>query len=57
MLNNSYICAVDIGSNKIAASLAQIRKNRIENIFFDTIVSSGVKEGVIVDSSIQTFHF
>ena len=50
MLNNSYICAVDIGSNKIAASLAQIRKNRIENIFFDTVVSSGVKEGVIVDA-------
>lgn len=50
MLNNSYICAVDIGSNKIAASLAQVRKNRIENIFFDTIVSSGVKEGVIIDA-------
>jgi len=50
MLNNSYICAIDIGSNKIAASLAQIRKNRIENIYFDTIVSSGVKEGVIVDA-------
>ncbi|MDD5561197.1 MAG: cell division protein FtsA [Candidatus Omnitrophica bacterium] len=50
MLNNNYICAVDIGSNKIAASLAQIRKNRIENIFFDTILSGGVKEGVIVDA-------
>jgi len=50
MLNNSYICAIDIGSNKIAASLAQVRKNRIENIFFDTITSSGVKEGVIIDA-------
>jgi len=50
MLNNSYICAVDIGSNKIAASLAQVRKNRIENIFFDTIVSGGVREGVIIDA-------
>jgi len=50
MLNNSYICAVDIGSNKIAASLAQIKKNRIENIFFETAISSGVKEGVIVDA-------
>ena len=49
MLNNSYICAVDIGSNKIAAGLAQVRKNHIENIFFDTIVSGGVKDGVIVD--------
>ncbi|MFA7293853.1 MAG: cell division protein FtsA [Candidatus Omnitrophota bacterium] len=50
MLNNSYICAVDIGSNKIAASLAQIKKGRIEHIYFDTIVSGGVKEGVIVDA-------
>ncbi|MDD5281176.1 MAG: cell division protein FtsA [Candidatus Omnitrophica bacterium] len=50
MLNNSYICAVDIGSNKIAAGLAQVRKNHIENIFFDTIVSGGVKDGVIVDA-------
>ncbi|MBU0547487.1 MAG: cell division protein FtsA [Candidatus Omnitrophica bacterium] len=50
MLNNSYICAVDIGSNKIAASLAQVRKNHIENIFFDTVVSGGVKEGVIIDA-------
>jgi len=50
MLNSSYICAVDIGSNKIAASLAQVRKNHIENIFFDTIVSNGVREGVIVDA-------
>ena len=50
MLNNSYICVVDIGSNKIAASLAQIKKWRIEHIYFDTVVSSGVKEGVIVDA-------
>jgi len=50
MLNNSYICVIDIGSNKIAASLAQVRKNRIENIFFDTIVSGGIKEGVIIDA-------
>ena len=50
MLNNSYICAIDVGSNKIAASLAQVRKNRIENIFFDNITSCGVKEGVIIDA-------
>jgi len=50
MLNNSYICAVDIGSNKIAASLVQVKKGRVENIFFDTVVSGGVKEGVIVDA-------
>jgi cell division protein FtsA len=50
MLSNSYICAIDIGSNKIAASLAQVRRNNIENIFFETIPSAGVKQGVIVDA-------
>jgi cell division protein FtsA len=50
MLNNTYICAIDVGSNKIAASLAQVRKNRIENIFFDAIASRGVKEGLIIDA-------
>ncbi|MDD5120646.1 MAG: cell division protein FtsA [Candidatus Omnitrophica bacterium] len=51
MLNNNYICAIDIGSNKISACLALIRKNKIENIFFETIVSRGIKEGVIVDAT------
>ncbi|MDD3345213.1 MAG: cell division protein FtsA, partial [Candidatus Omnitrophica bacterium] len=46
----NYICAVDIGSNKTAACLAQVKKNRIENIFFDSVASSGVKQGVIVDA-------
>lgn len=50
MLNN-YICAIDIGSNKISASLAEIKKNHIEGIFFDYLPSSGVKEGVIVDAT------
>ncbi|MDP2927387.1 MAG: cell division FtsA domain-containing protein [Candidatus Omnitrophota bacterium] len=51
MLNNSYICAIDIGSNKISAALALIRKNKISNIFFDCFSSRGVKEGVIVDAT------
>ena len=51
MLNNSYICAIDIGSNKISAALALIRKNKINSIFFDCFVSRGVKEGVIVDAT------
>jgi len=50
MLSNNYLCAVDIGSNKIAASLAQVRRNRIENIYFDTAVSSGIKGGAIVEA-------
>ncbi|MBU4251434.1 MAG: cell division protein FtsA [Candidatus Omnitrophica bacterium] len=51
MLNNSYICAIDIGSNKISAALALLRKNKISNIYFDCFPSRGVKEGVIVDAT------
>jgi len=51
MLNNSYLCAIDIGSNKISAALAVIKKNKISNIFFDCFVSRGVKEGIIVDAT------
>ena len=51
MLNNNYICAIDIGSNKISVALAGIRKNKISNIFFDSLPSRGVKEGVIVDAT------
>lgn len=51
MLNSNYVCAIDIGSNKIAASLALVKKNHIENIFFDVIPSRGIKEGVIVDAT------
>lgn len=51
MLNNSYICAIDIGSNKISAVLVLIKKNKISDIFLDTCVSRGVKEGIIVDAT------
>jgi cell division protein FtsA len=51
MLNlNSYICALDIGSNKIAAALAQFKRKRLSNIFFDSVPSKGVRQGIIVDS-------
>lgn len=50
MLRHNYICAIDIGSSKIAASLAVIKKKRIENIFFETLPVKGVRRGVIVDS-------
>lgn len=49
MLNN-YICALDIGSSKISAVIAEIKKKRISNIFFETMQSKGIKQGVIVDS-------
>ncbi|MDD5108075.1 MAG: cell division protein FtsA [Candidatus Omnitrophica bacterium] len=51
MLNNNYICAIDIGSNKISAAVGRVKKNRIEEIFFDSAPSVGVKEGVIVDAT------
>lgn len=49
MLNN-YICALDIGSSKVAAALAVIKKKKIASIFFDSIPSKGIKRGSITDS-------
>lgn len=51
MLNNGYLCTVDIGSSKISAALAQVKNNKISNIFFDSLISRGVKEGIIVDAT------
>ena len=51
MLDNNYICAIDIGSNKISAAVARVKKNRIEEAFFESLQSSGVKEGVIIDAT------
>lgn len=52
MLNllNSYICALDIGSSKIAAVLAKTRRGRITEIIFDCVPAKGIKRGVITDS-------
>lgn len=50
MLNN-YICALDIGSSKIVVVLAEFKKKRLVNIYFDSIPVKGMKEGVIVDST------
>lgn len=50
MLNNSYICALDIGSSKIAGAVASVKGKRIINMFFDFLPSKGIKSGVIVDS-------
>lgn len=41
---------MDIGSSKIAACVAEIKRNRISNIYFDSLPSKGVKKGAIVDS-------
>lgn len=49
MLNN-YICALDIGSSKIAACVAQFKKKRLANIYFECLPVKGMREGVVVDS-------
>jgi len=50
MLRN-YICALDISSSKVSAVVAEIKKRRITNIFFETQgPTKGIKKGAIVDS-------
>jgi len=49
MLNN-YVCCVDIGSSKIAAVLAEIERKSISNIYFESIQSAGIRNGMVVDS-------
>jgi cell division protein FtsA len=50
MLRN-YICALDISSSKVSAAVAEIKKRRITNIFFETQApTKGIKKGAIVDS-------
>lgn len=51
MMLNNYICALDIGSSKIAAALSLLKKGRISEIFLESALSKGVKEGSIVDST------
>ncbi len=50
MLNN-YICALDIGSSKIASVVAEVKRKRIANIFFESMPSRGIKKGIIIDST------
>ena len=50
MLSN-YICALDIGSSKVTAVLAEIRKKKLVNFFLDSSPINSVKEGTIVDSA------
>ncbi len=49
MLDN-HICALDIGSSKIAACLAQVRKKKITQLFFETMALRCVKAGSVVDA-------
>ncbi|MCX5700921.1 MAG: cell division protein FtsA [Candidatus Omnitrophica bacterium] len=49
MLSN-YICVLDIGSSKVSACVAQFKKKKLANLFFESLPVTGVREGVIVDS-------
>lgn len=50
MLSNNYICALDIGSSKIAGVAAKIKGRRIVDISFETQASKGFKRGIITDA-------
>lgn len=50
MLNDNYICALDISSSKIAAVVAQLKGRRINSLFFDTALSKGIKQGIVLNS-------
>jgi cell division protein FtsA len=50
MLNDNYICALDISSSKIAAVVAQLKGRRINSVFFDTAPSRGIKQGIVLNS-------
>lgn len=49
MLNN-YICALDVGSSKLAAVVAGVKRKHITGIFLETVPVRGVKKGTIIDS-------
>ena len=49
MLSN-YICALDLGSSKIACVAIEIRRKRMVNITVETFPSKGISDSAIVDA-------
>lgn len=47
---NDYICAIDIGSSKIAATVGKIRRKRIVRFFFESVSTKGIQRGAVVDA-------
>ncbi len=45
-----YICALDIGSSKLAASLAVTNKKHISRLFFESAPVKGIKHGMVTDA-------
>lgn len=49
-MRNNYICALDLGSSKIAAGLACFsKKGNVTNLFLESVASAGIKKGKILD--------
>ena len=49
-MRNNYICALDLGSSKIACALAELKKGGVtENIFLESVPSKGIKKGRLID--------
>ncbi len=47
---NSYLCAIDIGSSKLAGCVARISQERVVDLVYDTVPLRGVKRGTMIDS-------
>lgn len=47
---NNYLCALDIGSSKLAACVAAVSRRQIIRVSYAVSPSRGIREGVIVDS-------
>jgi cell division protein FtsA len=47
---DKYICGLDIGTSKIAACVAKIKKGKVTDVFFESQESRGIKKGSVVDS-------
>jgi cell division protein FtsA len=49
-MKSRYLCALDLGSSKVSCALMKFIKGySIENMFFDSVICRGIKNGKIVD--------
>jgi cell division protein FtsA len=49
-MGRNYICGLDIGTSKIASCVAEIKKGKVIDLFFESQESRGVRKGAVVDS-------
>ena len=48
----NYICGLDIGTSKLAASVAKLGKSGVKDFYIEEAPSAGIKDGLITDLSI-----